>query len=113
MHSYKYPNSIIIILECFLNTFNNIIKLQARAWVAHCICHLNNLNIKNFDRTKSQHTVRPIPFKTFILTVVSFVLKRKGRIEEEELRKEVVIRNKEFQEKYKKEIEEAEAAARY
>lgn len=45
--------------------------------------------------------------------VISFVLKRKGRIEEEELRKEVVIRNKEFQEKYKKEIEEAEAAARY
>lgn len=41
------------------------------------------------------------------------MLKRKGRIEEEELRKEVVIRNKEFQEKYKKEIEEAEAAARY
>lgn len=57
--------------------------------------------------------MRPIPFKTFILTVISFVLKRKGRIEEEELRKEVVIRNKEFQEKYKKEIEEAEAAARY
>ena len=68
---------------------------------------------QKFRSYKIQHTVRPIPFKTLILTVVSFVLKRKGRIEEEELRKEVVIRNKEFQEKYKKEIEEAEAAARY